>query len=232
MENENSAEPTEAVESEVQATETEPSLDDIISEYNVQAPTANPVAQPNPQANNGSQTFNLPASIDFLDENQAKSYTQAIADGHSTLYSQLNEVKAELTDLKRERAELQIENDIKSAVSAVNDGLNLDPDVVRVHLEYIAQKKPGFKAIWDNRGSDPTTYKKALDAVKRDIAGKYSTRQDPGLAETQAAIRQSQRTLASKSGTPYRNSTEERLAEAKTDSEFAQEWGKLVNQSN
>ena len=219
---------TEATE-ESQVTETvEPSLDDIISEYNVQAPTQQ-VATTNPPANTGSQTFNLPASIDFMDENQAKSYTKAIADGHSTLYSQLNEVKAELTDLKRERAELQIENDIKQAVSAVNEGLDLDPDLVRVHLEYVAQKKPGFKAIWDNRASDPTTYNKALKAVKKDIESKYQTRQDPGLAETQAAIRQSQRTLASAPKSPYRNSIEERMGEAKTDSEFEMEWNKLVS---
>ena len=191
---------TETTEQESQVTEevSEPSLDDIISEYHVQAPTSNKVATPDPTVSHGSQTFNLPASIDFLDENQAKQYTKAIADGHSTLYSQLNEVKAELTDLRRERAELQIENDINQAVSAVNDGLDLDPDLVRVHLEYVAQKKPGFKAIWDNRVSDPATYKKALNAVKKDIASKYQTRTDQGLAETQAAIRQSQRTLASK----------------------------------
>ena len=221
---------TEATEQEPQVTEpvNEPTLDDIISEYNVQAPTQQ-VATPNPAVSQGSQTFNRPASIDFLDENQAKQYTKAIADGHSTLYSQLNEVKAELTDLKRERAELQIENDINQAVSVVNDGLDLDPDLVRVHLEYVAQKKPGFKSIWDNRVSDPATYKKALNAVKKDIASKYQTRTDQGLAETQAAIRQSQRTLASKPASPYRNSIEERMAEAKSESEFESEWNKLVN---
>lgn len=200
-------------------------LDDVISEYNVQEPPrqAEPSQQP-VQAPIPVQ----PVKVDPLDENSFNQYANSVQQNQSALTSQIREMEQKLTQLEQRDAELQVETEINSAVKTVSEGLELDPKLVRVHLEYTAQEKPGFKKVWENRHNDPKTYTRALKAVQKEMAELYSVRQDPNLTETQTAIQQSQRSLASKTAPKSENPMEDRLSNAKTQSEFEAEWRRMT----
>jgi len=202
----------------------EPSLDEIINQYQPQpAPVA--VAQPEvataPQPAQ-SQTF------DPLDETQLKNYVSQVSTGQSVLSTQLNDVRAELTQLREESQRNQTNSDIENAVTQINEGLNLDPRIVRVHLEMVAQEKPGFKTIWDNRKSNPGAYTKTLSALSREIGDTYSVKVDPELTANQVAIQKSQQSLATSSQADGSgNPMEDALAAAKTDGEFDLLWQQM-----
>lgn len=200
---------------------TEPSLEEVISEYNVQQV---PQAQPAPVAQLATTTP-LP-HVDPLDENSFKAFHQSVEEGQSVLNQQLQEVTSKLTHMEQERAELQVEADIGKAVEIVNKGLDLDPQVVRVFLELEAQQSSGFKAIWDGRSSDPAHYQKALAAFSRKIGKKFENKQDPELTKTQTAIQQSQQSQASTTTEGGENPIEDQLAGAKTDAEWNKIWQK------
>lgn len=218
-------EDTQTQTTEVEVTATEPSLDDVISEYNVPLATQ-PDPQPAPQAQPSVQ----PApTVDPLDENSFSGYVKQVNDGQSVLNNQLQEVKTQLTELQQERANLQIEADINSTVEKLNEGLNLDPKLVRVHLEYTAQQKPGFKALWDNRATNPQAFEKAMSAVGREMRDTYSVKTDANLTETQTAIQKSQQSMSSQSGKPDTGSIEDQLSNAKTDAEFDRIWQRSIS---
>ena len=202
-----------------------PSLDDVISEYNVQ-PAAPAATQP---ATVSSQpTIPTVTEVDPLDSNQFNNYVSQVNSGQSVLSTQLQEVQSELTNLRQEREALQVEADINEAVGSINEGIDLDPQLVRVHLELTAQQKPGFKAIWENRKSKPDAYKKALNALSREIGNTYANKQDPELTANQKAIQQSQRSLAGKAVEQSDNTIDNALAGAKTEGERQQIWNSFL----
>jgi hypothetical protein len=207
---------------------TEPSLDDVISEYNVQ-PAAPAATQP-ATVSNEPATIAPVQPVDPLDTNQFNSYVSQVNNGQSVLSNQLQDVKSELTELRQEQANLQIEADINSAVGSINEGLNLDPKLVRVHLELTAQEKPGFRRIWENREANPQAYTKALKALSNEIGDKYSARQDPELTANQQAIQQSQQSRAT-TATPdgSGNQLQDKLGEAKSDGDFDREWQRMIH---
>jgi len=215
---------------EPQVTETTESLDDVISQYHVPAPQA-PAQSSQPSQPQPQQTSSASQSVpkfDPLDENSVNQFANFVAQNNSALSSQMQELSHKLTQYEQEKAQVQIETDIKSAVDMVNDGLSLNPKLVRTHLELTAQEKPAFKSIWENRANDPQTYNRALKALQKEIADTYQVRQDPELTETQTAIKQSQRAMASRTQTSQENPMEEALKNAKTDSEFRQIWDQML----
>ena len=215
---------------DTQATESEPvvaSLDDVIAEYNVQ-PAAPAAMQPETVSNEPAPS--IPASVDPLDSSQFNNYVSQVNNGQSVLNSQLQEVKSELTELRQERAQLQIEADITKAVDQLNEGNNLDPKLVRVHLELTAQEKPGFKQIWENRNENPAAYAKALKAVSREMGDIYSVKQDPELTANQKAIQQSQQSRAtSKDADGSGNPRQDALEGAGSQAEFDQMWNRMIH---
>lgn len=213
---------------ETQTTNQEPvvaSLDDVIAEYNVQPAAAPAAMQPATVSNEPA-----PLSVDPLDSNQFNNYVNQVNSGQSVLNTQLKEVRSELTELRQERAQLQIEADITQAVGAINEGLDLDPKLVRVHLELTAQEKPGFREIFERRNENPAAYNKALAAVSKEMGNTYSVKQDPELTANQKAIQQSQQSRAS-TVTPdgSGNSLEDKLSEAKSEGEFESMWNRAIH---
>lgn len=199
---------------ETEVTET---LDDVISGY--QAPQPQVHVEPQKQEYRPQQV-----KFDPLDENSANQFAEHVTKGQEALSSQLRELSDKLTHYEQKEAESRIETEINKAVESVNDGLNLDPDLVRTYLEYTASKKPAFKQVWDNRHNDAKTFNRALAALKKEMGNKFSVRQDSELTETQAAIQQSQRSLASRSKEKSDNPLDEMLAGAKSEAEFDRIW--------
>ena len=216
---------------DTQTTDTESvvaSLDDVIAEYQVQ-PAAPAATQPATVSHEPAIPSG-PASVDFLNEDQATKYVQQINNGQSVLNTQLKEVRSELTELRQERAQLQIEADINQAVGSINEGLNLDPKLVRVHLELTAQEKPGFRQIFENRNENPAAYQKALAAVSKEMGSTYSVRQDPELTANQKAIQQSQQSRASKATKDgSEDPREAALENAKSQGEFDEAWQRMIH---
>jgi hypothetical protein len=203
---------------------TEPSLDDVINEYKPQPVAAAPVAHAAPV-----QVVSAPA-VDPLDETSMNNYVQSVNTGQSVLSNQLQDVQTELTQLRENSAKLQIEADINDAVTRLTDGLDVNPKLARIHLEYTAQEKPGFKAIWDNRAQEPAAYQAALKALSREISDTYSVKTDPDLLASQVAIQKSQQsrsTTNDKAGSG--SALEDRLEEAKSGGEFNAQWQRLVS---
>lgn len=220
-------------DTQAQTTETEvtaePTLDDVIKEYNV---NLEPEAQAQPAAAPAAQSNSPLQKFDPLDDGQVSSFVEQINTGQSVLNNQLNEVRSELTNLRQERAQLQIETDINKAIGTLNENLNLDPKLVRVHLEYTAQEKPGFKALWENRNKNPQAYQKGLEAIGREMRDTYSVRQDSELTANQQAIKQSQKSMATKSGADTSdNSIEAQLAGAKNSAEWNRIWSRFSSSS-
>ena len=206
----------------------EPSLDDIISEFAVPAPTARQqVADPVQPAASPPSYPDIPSNIDLMDPDNARQFVDGVTKGQSALRAQLAEMQAELSKSRQREAELQVEGDINAAVKAVNTNLDLDPRVVRAHLEILAQDKPGFKTLWERRNENPKAFKQALGAVKKELSSMYKRPTDPTLAETQAALRQSQQTLASRSRAPSEDPIADKLASAKSDAEFNRLWADI-----
>ncbi|MGW8182082.1 MAG: hypothetical protein ACWGQW_25415 [bacterium] len=229
MNDEVKTETTEEGETQVKQEPKEESLDDIISSYNVDYPPhqAQPEAQPErSQPQHEPPPVNV--SLDPMDADALNRYATTVAQNQSALTSQIRELSQKLTQIEQEKAEGRIETEINKAVSTVNEGLNMDPDLVRVHLEYTAQKKPAFKRVWENRHKDPVTYNRALKAVQKEMASKYAVKTDPDLTETQTAISQSQRTMAGRSGSRTQSPVEETMANAKSQAEFDRIWRTLV----
>jgi hypothetical protein len=202
-------------------------LDDVIAEYNVQPAAAPAVMQP---ATVSNEPAPVNTSVDPLDSTQFNNYVNQVNNGQSVFNTQLKEVRAELTELRQERSQLQIEADINQAVGTINEGLNLDPKLVRVHLELTAQEKPGFREIFERRNENPAAYNKALAAVSKEMGNTYSNKQDPELTANQKAIQQSQQSRASTdtSGSSG-NTLQDKLTEAKSDGEFEAMWNKAIH---
>jgi hypothetical protein len=201
-------------------TEVTETLDDVISSYSVQAP----VAQEQRSQPVQPRQYSAP-KLDPLDDNSVNQFSNYVAENNSALNSQIQEISQKLTQFEQKEAELRIEAEINKAIETVNEGIGLNPKLVRVHLELAAQEKPAFKSIWENRNNDPKTYNRALKAIQKEISDTYSVRQDPELTETQSAIQQSQKSMAS-SSSKSSNSIDEQLKAAEG-SEFDRIWNSI-----
>ena len=204
----------------------EPTLDDIISEYNV--PT-NVSQEPQRPAQQEPQSYQMPASFDPLDEASARQFAENVGQSQQVLSQQLRDVSSKLTQLEQERAELQVEADISKAVEAVSEGLDIDPMVARVYLEVQAREKPAFRSMWENRQNDPKTLQKALNAMKKDIGDKFQAKLDPELTANLKAVQQSQQSMAGRNNEAPENSIEDALKGAKSEGERQRIWQNIVH---
>lgn len=202
-----------------------PTLDDVIGEFSVSTqPSYQPQAAPEPKQS--PQTVQqYPATFDPLDPESVTRYAQANAQGYTALTSQIQDLSSKLTQYEQSQAQAKIEADIQSAVQKVNKDLNADPMMVELALEKFAREKPGFKAIWDNRNSNPKAYDKALSAISKELQGKFAVRPDPQLIENTRAAKSSQQSLSSKQ--TYDNPIEEKLAKADSPAEFDRIWSQM-----
>lgn len=205
--------------------ETVPTLDDVISEYNVQSDPATmeraPIEPQIPQ-----QQF---SPVDPLDADQWNSYQQQQSQQTIALQGQLQDVSAQLDQFRQERVQNQTEADIQSAVKAVSGQVeDSDPLMVELFLEKRARENDGFRKIWDNRATNPKALNAALGAISNELKGKFSVKADPQLAENQRAIQQSQQSNTATNQTSYSNSIEESLGNAQSDAEWDRAWNDAI----
>ena len=201
-------------------------LDDVISEFNVQ-PASTPETRNNVQEYKPAQ----PAAprIDPYDEDSLNKWAIDTYQSQSALQQQVQELNAKLT--QREQAEIQakVDADIKRAVDKITESVDgIDPLMAELYLNKRAEEKPEFKAIWDNRHKNPAAYEAALDAISNELDGKFK-RVDTQIAENHRAAKQSQQSNNAPATQTYNNSYEERLANAKSPNEWRAEWERIKN---
>lgn len=196
-------------------------LDDVISEFNVQAPTETT------SQNNVAEFTPAPAQqhIDAFDEVSLNQWATNTAENQNALQQQVQDLTSEISEFKQGQTKTKVEADIKSAVSKVTDKVvGLDPLMAEIYLEKRAAENPGFKTIWENRESNPKALNAALDAISGEIGDKFEFKADPQLAENHRAANQSQQSNNTPAASNHNNSYEERLASAGSEAERAKIW--------
>lgn len=211
-----------------QPTSTEPTLEQVYTEFKVDDVAQS--FQPQPQIQQRQETPTLAESIpDPVLDSQGFKTWQA---------SQSKEFRETLSTLKAHQQAMAInemrrqeESDIKSAVQTVKEkmGGDLDDDFVEIALAQKARKDSKFNAIWQNRHRNPAALRAALNAVGSEFKGKYQFRADPQLTENARAAKQSTQSSQTTKEDTSQNPLERRLNDAKSPAEFDRLWQQAIS---
>jgi hypothetical protein len=102
-----------------------------------------------------------------------------------------------LTEQQRQAAAQATRADIEKAVEAINEVVKHPKSkVIEAALDGMVREDPRLKAIWNNRGKNPTAWNNALKIVTKSIAEDFSVKVDPNLVAAQRARKDAQRQMA------------------------------------
>jgi len=199
-------------------------LDEVISEFNVQAAPAQEV-QNNVQEFKPAQSTH----IDPYDEGSLNQWATDTRDNQNALQQEVQNLRADADARARADTQKIIDADIKSAVGKITESVEgIDPLMAELYLMKRAEEHSGFKAAWDNRGKDPKAFDAALSAVSNELDGKFQ-RVDTQLAENHRAAQQSTQSNNTQKATEYSSPLEEALANATTEGERQVIWTNAKN---
>lgn len=195
-------------------------ITDVMSEFNVQAPTPAPEPQAPAQPTQ--------ARIDPYDENSLNQWAQNTARDQQDLRSEHEQMKADLNSYKAERTEAKFNADIQSAADKLSSNMEgLDSLTAEILLEKEAREDPNFKTIWNTRDTNPKALDAALEVIANKHEGKFAMKADPQLAENHRAAQQSTQSNATQTAKEHGNSLEGQLANAKNANEEAMIWNQI-----
>ena len=208
-----------SLEPEVAASE--PTLDDVISEFNieptVQAPT--PVEPTEPQ-------FQPQTEIDPYDADSIQNF---VNNGLSQQQQTMEQLQSRLDAMQQKETNAQTDADIKQAVGVLTTNVEgLNPDMAEAFLEMKARKDSNFNTIWNNRHSNPQAFEKAMGVVSNQAKDMFSLKQNDQLVENQRAMQQSIQSNTNQAA-PAANSWEEKLDAAGTLAERDQIRRQMMN---
>lgn len=126
-----------------------------------------------------------------------ENFQQYVGQSTTALSQQLSDVSNQLTAIRTEKIEAEAKQAVSQAVEKVNEVVKGDPDIIEGVLTARYNKDEKFRTIWDNRSNNPDALNKALNVVSKEIADKYSIKQDSQLTENQRAINESTKSLGS-----------------------------------
>lgn len=199
----------------------EPTLDDVISEFNVEAPkeTAKVEEFTPPQ----------PQHIDPYDEASINQWAADTAKNQAALQSEFQRLKAEADATRAATEKAATDAKIKSAVDVIAKGIEgIDPLAAEFILDKAARENEKFAQLFHDQDKNPDMYKNALSAIIRENEGKF-TRVDNQLAENHRAAQQSQQSNNTPATSEFNNALEERLANAANENERAMIWAQIKN---
>jgi len=200
------------------------SLDDVISEFNIEAApqTTNTVQEPQPAQP-------VAPNIDPYDEGSLNKWASDTANNQATLQQQVQELNAKLTQKEQADNQAKLEADITSAATKLTESIDgLDPLAAEILLETEARKDPKFLQIWESRDKNPKALEAALNIISNKHEGRFQ-RIDPQIAENHRAAQQSQQSNNAPATSDFNNSYEERLANAKNEGERRVIWNQIKN---
>ena len=182
----------------------EPTLDDVISEFNI----GNDVT---PQVERTTESQFAPqTSIDPYDADSIQNF---VSSQTNALTQRLEQYESRFSAMENEKAQARIEADIKQAVGVLTSSIpGINPDLAESFLEMKARKDVNFKTIWDNRTTNPKALEKAMGIVAKEAKNAFAVQTDPTLVENQRAMQQSMHTNSNQPVS--QNEWEQKLSEA------------------
>lgn len=186
-------------ETVVQPQTAEPTLEDVYksagADANVQ-PEVQQVVQP-PASVVQPAVQAAPSIPDPYDTEAFKAYLAQQANSTAATQDVVRRVAGFLTQQQVKEAKAALENDLKSAVSTVNEVVgHPKPKVIEAMLDAKAREDTRFKALWENRSRNPAAWNNALKAVAKEFQEDLSVKVDPQLAAAQRARKVAQSAMA------------------------------------
>jgi hypothetical protein len=225
---ETGTETTTTTEKEVVNTaEKEVTLDDVYRDAGLDKIETKPAARETQQTQQ-TETQEKPSSVpDPYDSENFKAYMARQAAGTTELTQAVRAMAQHLGAEAQSRAVATTKADIEQAVSTVNEVVgHPKPKVIEAAIDGMVRDDPRLKAIWDNRGKNPTAWGNALKIVSKQIAEDFSVKVDQTLVASQRARKDSQRQMATTTRDEHSSPAEERLAKAQGQ-DFDAEWQRL-----
>ncbi len=211
-----------AEQEQVQTAPSEPTLDDVYKEFNVEEVAKSFEATPQPKYEAPKpEQVNVPDPT--LDVDGFQRWAQGVHSADAEIKQTLHRVSEQLTNFQQERQRNQEEADIKNAVSKLKEKVDADDDFLEIALAHKARKDPKLLSVWENRHKNPKAWDAALKAVGNEFAGKFALKSDPQLAENTRAMKASRDQMA----TTQKESPDDKWANM-SDNEFSHEWSRLV----
>jgi hypothetical protein len=211
-----------AEQEQVSTAPSEPTLDDVYKQFNVEEVAKSFEATPQKQPEFRQETpVNVPDPT--LDTDGFQRWARQVHSADSEIKQTLHRVSEQLNTFQQERQRQQEEADIKNAVQKLKEKVDADEDFLEIALAHKARKDPKLLAVWENRHKNEKAWEAALKAVGNEFAGKFSMRADPQLAENTRAMKASRDQMA----TTQKESPDDKWA-AMDEGEFQQEWSRLV----
>lgn len=221
----------ETASAQTETTEKEVTLDDVYRDAGLdkveqtQQSTQQTTQQ---QTSTTQQTQKVePSSIpDPYDTENFKAYLAREASGKTELLEAVKGITGFLNAQAQKAAVESTRADIEKAVSTINEVVGHPKSkVIEAALDGAVRDDPRLKAIWNNRGKNPTAWNNALKIVTKQIAEDFSVKVDPDLQRAQRARKDSQKTMATTSQDTA-SPVEEELASSQGE-DFDRAWQRL-----
>ncbi len=216
---------TEATTTE---TEKEVTLDDVYRDAGLDKENTTTTETRAAPVERRETTVEPSAIPDPYDTEKFKAFIARQAAGTTELEKTVRQLAGFLGEQHKSKVLADTRADIDKAVQAIDEVVGIGkPKVTEAYLDGMVREDPRMKALWDNRGKNPTAWGNALKIAAKKMADDFSVKVDPSLVAAQRARKEAQKQMATTAAEPD-NPTEERLAKAQGQ-DFDLEWGRLVS---
>ena len=225
QEQQTAATATEAAQ-QTSTTDKEVTLDDVYRDAGLDKVVAQEVQQAPKQETQEAPKVEPSSIPDPYDTENFKAFLAREAAGKTELEKAVRSVTQFLTAQQQAAALEKTKADIATSVKAIDEIVQLGkPKVVEAYLDGMVREDPRMKALWENRGKNPTAWNNALKVVGKKMAEEFSVKVDPDLQKAQRARKESQQQMATTN-----DASPENEWEGLTQEQFAQKWESLRSQ--
>jgi hypothetical protein len=199
----------------------EPALEDVYKQFNVEgvAKSFNVAPQPEP----AQPAYVPPVPDPALDVDGFQKWAGQIQTSDAEMKQTLRSVSEQLSQFTNAQQTREIEADIKSAISKLQEKVDVDPELLESVLDARARRDEKFRAVWENRKDKPDVLDAALNALGSEISKKFSVRTDPQLAENTRAMKASRDQMST-----TRKSKPNEEWEGLSEADYQRKWDQLV----
>lgn len=171
-----------------------------------------------------------PSSIpDAYDTENFKAWLARNAAGTQELHSAVVKIAQHLTAEQQRVAMAATKADIEFAVKSIDETVQIGkPKLIEAYLDGEVRADPRMKALWENRGKNPTAWQSALGVVAKKMGKEFDLKVDPALAAAQRARKEGQKTMATTSPEDETSAVEQQLAKAQG-ADFNRSWESLIS---
>jgi len=204
--------------------EQEVTLDDVYKSAGIEESRQQPI-QPQPQVQSKPQ-YQPPQIPDAFDTEAHRQFLANQQIGLQTVAGSVSQMANYLSQVQQREMKAQLEKDISTAVSTVNEVVgHPKPKVIEAMLDAKARENPKFQALWNQRHNKPDAWNQALKAVAREFSKELEVQVDPKLVQSQQARRIAQKQMA----TTAKDSNENEW-DGISEADFGQKWEYMKSQ--